>query len=190
MSLSQREDILTPRLALITLTPEAILSEQAGDHRLGEIIRCTIPSNWPLTHWEPHVFDFLLNQLDQHPDQLGWPRYIALPHPDGTRTLIGTLGAFSKTDPPTICEIGYGILPPYERRGLATEATQALINYLRNDPRIQTIIAHTFPTLPASIRVMEKCGLTFAGEGEEEGTIRYQLHLHPSPSHQSSGAPS
>jgi [ribosomal protein S5]-alanine N-acetyltransferase len=177
MSFPQREDILTPRLVLIAITSEAILSEQAGDHRLGEIIRCTIPSNWPLTHWEPHVFDFLLNQFAQHPDQIGWPRYIALPQPDGTRTLIGTLGAFSKTDPPTVCEIGYGLLSPYEGKGFATEAARALIEYLRADERIHSIIAHTFPSIPGSIRVMEKCGLTFDGDGEESGTIRYKLDL-------------
>jgi [ribosomal protein S5]-alanine N-acetyltransferase len=27
--------------------------------------------------------------------------------------------------------------------------------------------------------VMEKCGLTYDGEGEEAGTIRYRLQLRP-----------
>ncbi len=40
-----------------------------------------------------------------------------------------------------------------------------------------SIIAHTFPSLLGSIRVMEKCGLTFEGEGEEAGTIRYQSYI-------------
>lgn len=177
MSFPYPEDILTPRLALIAITPEAVLSEQAGDNRLGQIIRCTIPSCWPHADWEPHVFDFFLRQFAEHPDQLGWPRYIALPNPDGTRTLIGTVGAFSKTNPPTICEIGYGILPPWEGQGFATEATQALIAHLRKDQRIATLIAHTFPTISASIRIMEKCGLTFDGDGEEPGTIRYKREL-------------
>ncbi len=177
-------DILTARLTLIAITPKAIRAEQSArehldHHALANLIDCTIPKEWPLTHWEPHVYDFLLDQFAQHPDQLGWPRYIALRSSNGSRTLIGTLGAFSKTDPPTVCEIGYGILPPFEGRGFATESTQALIEYLRNDHRIQTIIAHTFPTLLGSIRVMEKCGLTFEGEGEEAGTIRYSLTLRP-----------
>lgn len=177
MPFLQPEDILTRRLALIAITPEAILSEQAGDNRLGQIIRCAIPSNWPHKDWEPHVFDFFLRQFADHPDQVGWPRYVALPAADGTRTLIGTVGAFSKTDPPSICEIGYGILPPWEGQGFATEAAHALIAYLRKDPRITTIIAHTFPTIPASIRIMEKCGLAYDGDGEELGTIRYKLDL-------------
>jgi RimJ/RimL family protein N-acetyltransferase len=177
MSFPQPEDIFTSRLALIAITPEAILSEQAGDNRLGEIIRCTIPPSWPPKDWEPHVFDFFLNQFAQHPDQIGWPRYVALPDPDGTRTLVGTVGAFSKTDPPAICEFGYATLPPWEGHGFATEAAQALITHLRKDQRVTDIIAHTFPTIPASIRIMEKCGLTYDGDGEEPGTIRYRLNL-------------
>lgn len=177
MSFPQPEDILTRRLALIAITPEAILSEQAGDNRLGEIIRCIVPLNWPLADWEPHVFDFLLKQFSEHPDQIGWPRYVALPNPDGTRTLIGTVGAFSKTEHPSVCEIGYGILPPWEGRGFATEATQALIQHLCQDRRLSAIIAHTFPSLSASIRVMEKCGMIYDGNGEAPGTIRYRLCL-------------
>ena len=75
------------------------------------------------------------------------------------------------------CEIGYSILAPYEGQGLATEAARALIEYLRGDARLSSIIAHSFPSLPASIRVMEKCGMVFDGKGEEPGTVRYRLQL-------------
>jgi RimJ/RimL family protein N-acetyltransferase len=173
------DDIVTPRLILITITPEAIKSEQAGDKRLGELIGCTIPTNWPHVHWEPHVFDFLLAQFEQHPDQIGWCRYIAFPDSDGSRTLIGTLGASTKPTAPTEVEFGYSVLPQFEGRGLATEAAKALVELLRNDERITSIIAHTFPSLIGSIRVMEKCGLSYDSEGEEAGTIRYHLQLRP-----------
>ena len=179
MSLPQRDEIVTSRLALIAITPAAIRSEQIDDKQLGELIRCTIPTNWPPVDWEPHVFDFILAQYEQHPDQIGWPRYVAFLQPDGGRTLIGALGAFSKATNPAECEIGYSILPPFDGRGLATEGTKALIEYLRGDERLTSIIAHTFPRLTGSIRVMEKCGLTFDGEGEEAGTIRYRLQLGP-----------
>jgi ribosomal-protein-alanine N-acetyltransferase len=181
MTLPQRDDIVTSHLSLIAITPEMMKSEQAGDHRLGELIQCAIPPNWPLTDWEPHVFDFILTQLDKHPDQLGWHRYVGFLHSDGSRTLIGSLGAFSKDATPAECEIGYSILPPFEGRGLATEGALSLIEYLRRDERITSIIAHTFPSIPASIRVMEKCGLTFDGDGEEAGTVRYRLNLRSLP---------
>ena len=181
MPLLSCDDIVTPRLNLIAITPEMLLSEKNGDGRLGELIQCVIPANWPLADWEPHVFDFLLTQLAEHPEQLGWPRYVCLVSPEGQRMLIGTVGAFTKAAAPTECEIGYSILAPYEGRGFATEAAKALIDYLRGDERITTVIAHTFPSIPGSIRVMEKCGMLFDGDRAQAGTIRHRLTLPPPP---------
>jgi RimJ/RimL family protein N-acetyltransferase len=150
-------------------------SEQAGEGRLGALIRCAVPQNWPHENWEPHVYDFLLTQLREHPEQLGWHRYVGLVSPDGQRTLIGSLGGFTKADP-SEAEIGYGLLPQFEGQGFATEGARALIEYLRGEG-IVSVIAHTFPSIPASIRVMEKCGMVFDGDGEEAGTVRYRLAL-------------
>ena len=121
----------------------------------------------------------MLFRSNEHPDQIGWCRYVAFLHPDGSRTLIGTVGGFAKVTAPTEAEFGYSILPPFEGRGLATEAAKTIIDFLRRDERITSVIAHTFPSIPSSIRVMEKCGLTYDGEGEEAGTIRYRMQLRP-----------
>ena len=177
MSVLLRDDIVTTRLTLIAITPETLLSEKNGDGRLGELIQCVIPANWPHKDWEPHVFDYLLAHFAEHPGEIGWPRYVGFVPPGGRRTLIGTVGAGTKAAKPSECEIGYGILPPYEGRGFATEGTKALIEFLRGYERIESVIAHTFPSIPASIRVMEKCELVFDGEGEEPGTVRYRLQL-------------
>jgi [ribosomal protein S5]-alanine N-acetyltransferase len=177
MSVLSCDDIVTSRLSLIAITPETLLSEKNGDGRLGELIQCVIPANWPHKDWEPHVFDFLLAHFAEHPEELGWGRYVSFAPPGGQRTLIGTVGGGTKTATPSECEIGWGILPPYEGRGFATEGAMALIDYLRGAEQIESLIAHTFPSIPASIRVMEKCGMVFDGDGEEAGTIRYRLRV-------------
>ncbi|MGD0444832.1 MAG: GNAT family protein [Edaphobacter sp.] len=177
MSVLSCDDIVTSRLSLIAITPETLLSEKNGDGRLGELIHSVIPANWPHKDWEPHVFDYLLAQLAEHPEELGWTRYVSFVSAGGHRTLIGTVGGGTKAARPSECEIGWGILPPYEGRGFATEAAKALIEYLRASERIESLIAHTFPSIPASVRVMENCGMVFDGEGEETGTIRYRLRL-------------
>jgi [ribosomal protein S5]-alanine N-acetyltransferase len=181
MSFELCDDIVTSRLTLIAITPEMMLSEKNGDGRLGELIQCVVPANWPHKDWEPHVFDFLLRQFAVYPEQLGWPRYVSFVPPGGERTLIGTLGAFAKAERPEECEVGYGILAPYEGQGFATEGVRALIDFLRGKEWLSSVIAHTYPSIPASIRVMEKCGMVFDGEGEEAGTIRYRLRLRPGP---------
>lgn len=180
MSSPLTEEIRTSRLALIAITNESIGAEQSANgnfHLLGEVIGCAITCEWPPIHWEPHVLTYMLNQFAAHPDQVGWHRYVALPEPSGARTLIGCVGAFARDD--STREIGYSILPSFEGRGYASEGTRALIHHLRMDTRVTSVIAHTFPSLPGSIRVMEKCGLAFDGDGDEPGTIRYRLRFTP-----------
>ncbi len=176
------EDLVTPRLALIAITREMLRSERAGDGRagdgrLGELIGCRVPANWPPVDWEPHVLDILEAQYARCPEQMAWQRYVAVRDPDGTRTLVGMVGAFWRETAPSECEIGYSVLPPFEGRGLATEAAGALIELIAADERILSVVAHTFPRLAGSVRVMERCGLVFEGPGEEVGTVRYRRWL-------------
>ncbi len=177
MTIHEYGDVITARLALIAMTPAMLLSEKAADGRLGKLIGCAVPANWPPEHWEPHVFEVLLTQFERHPEQMAWQRYVALPEPDGRRRLIGSVGAFWRETSPAECEIGYSILPPFEGRGLATEAARALIALIAEDARITSVMAHTYPRLGGSVRVMERCGMVYEGPGEEVGTVRYRLRL-------------
>lgn len=70
-------------------------------------------------------------------------------------------------------EVGYSIMPAFQRLGLASEAVAALIDWAFSDPGVQLVTAETLPSLPASIRVLEKNGFQFLGAGSEEGVIRY-----------------
>lgn len=162
-------DILTDRLCLIAITPPLMTLETATLRRL---LRADVPSAWPPEHWEPHVFDFMRRQQIEHPQTAVWNRYVLLR--SDPAVLIGTLGGFLKS--PAEAEIGYSILPPWHRQGLATEGTRALIRQIFGSPSVRTISAQTMPGLIASRRVLEKCGFAFAGPGDEEGTIRYCLH--------------
>ena len=56
-------------------------------------------------------------------------------------------------------EMGYAYLPDYYNRGYATEAFRGAISYLL-DHGFETVVAGAFAENPASLRVMEKCGMT------------------------------
>lgn len=174
------EDILTPRLALIAITPAMVLADKNADPQFEELIGCAVPKEWPPENWDPHVYDFLHELFERDPSSIGWTRFVVLRDAAGERTLVGTVGAFSTPSAPDVCEIGYGILQQFEGRGIITEAAQAFIERIRATGQFTSIIAHTFPWLGPSIRVMEKCGMTYEGPGEEQGTVRYRLRLTPS----------
>jgi [ribosomal protein S5]-alanine N-acetyltransferase len=89
-----------------------------------------------------------------------------------TGETIGTAGFFG---PPRdgVVEIGYGIVPSRQRRGYATEATHALIELALAQPGVSEIVAHAESANAASIRVLEKNALTYAGR--EGSLVRYSV---------------
>lgn len=167
-------DILTPRLALIAITPGSVEAEAAGFGELAKAVVARVPECWPPENWEPHVLQFLRDRFAADPTEVGWQRYIALLEEGGARTLIGTAGGFRRAEKPGECEIGYSVLADYQQRGFATEAAQAFIGWALSHADIEEIVAQTFPSLPRSIRVMEKCGMVFEGPGYQEGTVLYR----------------
>lgn len=168
------EDIETPRLALIAITIGSVDSEEAGRGEFASAVRARVPETWPPEHWERQVLQFLRDRFASDPEDVGWHRYIAVREDGGARTLIGTVGGFRRATKPDECEVGYSVLAEYRELGYATEAAQAFIRWALSHASIEDIVAQTFPNLPASIRVMEKCGMTFVGAGYEEGTILYR----------------
>jgi ribosomal-protein-alanine N-acetyltransferase len=60
-------------------------------------------------------------------------------------------------------ELGYVIAPAYWGQGLATEVTQALLNYAQKDMGAQKVVAFTDPGHLLSQKVLLKCGFKPAG---------------------------
>jgi [ribosomal protein S5]-alanine N-acetyltransferase len=166
-------DVMTARLRLVAITNEMMDAEAVNVQLLQPLLHARVPNEWPDENWEPHVFGFIRDQHAKYPHTRNWSRYVVLPGEDPV--LIGTVGAFQKSEHEA--EFGYGILKPWQRQGFATEAARALLTQVFALPHITSVIAHTFPHLPESIRVMEKCGLVADGSGEEDGTVRYRLLL-------------
>lgn len=92
---------------------------------------------------------------------------------DPAPTLIGWVGPKAPPDGEGNVEIAFGVVPSHEERGYATEATKALLDWIERDPRTRRIVAETPLGKAASHAVLEKCGLSFLGEGAHPGTIRF-----------------
>jgi ribosomal-protein-alanine N-acetyltransferase len=167
-------DLRVGPLRMVAITVPMLHAEREGDQaRLGELLRARITGEWPPVEWEPHVYEFILKQYEEAPQTEGWHRYVLLCDGLGkNRTLVGAVGAFPKGEGEA--EIGYSTLPQFQRRGYATACARTLMEWLLRREDVTAVIACTFPRLPESIKIMERCGMTYAGAGDEPGTVKYR----------------
>ncbi len=163
----------TPRLMLTGADAPILDADLAGRDSLQIALGVSVPEDWPPELLDPSALRWTRELLGRLPAYSPWRMYyVVLESP--TRTLIGICGFKGAPDAEGQVEIGYSVLPAYQRRGFATEAARALIG-IALACGAKAVMATTFPELMASVRVMEVCGLQNAGPGDEPGTVKYRL---------------
>ena len=60
--------------------------------------------------------------------------------------------------------VGYWVAKPYWNKGYCTEALQLMLDYIRSNTSLTSLLSGHFVDNPASGRVMEKCGFIPTGE--------------------------
>ncbi|MGB3639982.1 MAG: GNAT family protein [Rivularia sp. (in: cyanobacteria)] len=160
------ENIVTKRLYLVPFTLELVKAAIIGNDELATLLSVQISPEWPdeeLSQDLPFIADILdsknpLYQKWAKPKQWG-----SLIIHKSENTLIGKAGIKvipDETGSPTgSTELGYSIVPSYQRQGYASEAAKALIDWGFSQPDIQTITAGCNSDNIASKRVLEKVGM-------------------------------
>ena len=165
----------TDRLELVPGTAALGRAEIGDRARFAALLGAEVPASWPPPENDEATMAFFTEYVEKHPDSVGWAAwYILLVGEDNRKTAIGSCGFTARPDDTGTVETGYSILPEHQRRGYAPEAVAALVDWAFGHPSVMRVIAHTFPALRQSIRVLEKCGFTLTGPGQEEGTIRFE----------------
>lgn len=174
----------TARLVLLPASLESMDAAAQQDHaRLSRLLSARVPGDWPprvggdgrMAQERFRSVRDLLNRDETLVGWWGWWILLSGQFP----TIIGEVSPMGPPDKEGTVEVAYGIVDSHQGQGYATEATQALLEWVRRDPRVRRIVAETLPHLAAAIAVMEKCGMSFLGEGAEPGTIRYGLPIAP-----------
>jgi len=170
-------DLRVGRLRLVAIAPAMLAAEHASDAAgLAHLLRAQLTPEWPPADWEPHVYTMILKQYEEWPQSFGWHRYVLLTEGLGPnmlrRTLVGAVGGFPK--PNGDVEIGYSTLPAFQRKGYGTAFARKLVDWLLTREGVRSVSAQTYPRLAESIKVMERCGMRYAGEGDDPGTVRYR----------------
>lgn len=122
---------------------------------------------------EDEIRSFVDRQMELYRTR-GFCRWKLIHKPDGN--VIGFCGVgFWRNGPAR--EIGWWLARPYWGRGLATEAARAALDDIFERVRMDRVVSIAMLGNRASIRIMEKLGLQFDCEFENEGfrLVRYAI---------------
>ncbi len=154
-------ELETPRLKLIPFSLElkkAVLHERT---RLTDMVKLHISEDWPGPDYE-EALPFFIAQLEK--DSTVWDGIIVHKH---DAAIIGGMGFLGGPDASGAIEMGYNIIPEYRKQGYATEMASALVAWACEQPEIKTVTATCRDDNLASIRVLEKVGMSqLAYEGQ------------------------
>lgn len=165
--------IYTERMCLVPATVKLFLMELHNRQAFASTLNAYVPQAWPPEQITPEVIEEFIGRM-QAKDRKIWTFYWLLQRKEPELPVLVGSGGFLLHGDGTI-EIGYSMLSDYQNRGYATEAVRWMLQWAFSGLKQNCIIAHTYPYLKASIRVLEKNGFLYKGEGPEKGTITYEL---------------
>jgi RimJ/RimL family protein N-acetyltransferase len=166
--------IITRRLTLIPATVALLRAELESARGMEPLLGARVPETWPPLYYDEDAVRFALRAIESSPGaENWWFHYFILRDLDGD-TLIGA-GGFKGPPADGVVEIGYSILPEYQRRGFATEAASGLVAHAFSHGDIDRVRGETLPELDASIAVLRKCRFELVGAGSEPGVIRFEV---------------
>jgi RimJ/RimL family protein N-acetyltransferase len=162
---------------MIAATLEHVRIELESPEHLAALLDARVSSQWPTGEYDRDAMEFFRARLEEGGREVeGWYGWYAVREADaqGPRALVGAGGYFGPPDAEGVVEIGYSVLPEWQRAGYAVEMVRALLERAFGYARVAKVIAHTTESNPASIRVLLRCGFLAAGAGQEKGTLRFE----------------
>jgi [ribosomal protein S5]-alanine N-acetyltransferase len=142
---------------------------------LADKLNAVVSTDWPTGEYDRDAMEFFLSCFEQGGEAAqGWYGWYAINiDPDSaTRSLVGSGGYFGPPDSDGVVEIGYSVLPDWQRRGYATEIVKTLVAHAVSFATTNLVIAHTAPENAASKKVLLSNGFTEVGM--DEGDLRYE----------------
>jgi RimJ/RimL family protein N-acetyltransferase len=166
----------SPRLILRPATAAMLHAELDDRTRLAELLGVRVPENWP-PETLVDALPYFLEQVEGAPELAGWLMWYVVLKDDAGQgpVLVGSTGFTGPVGAGRSVETGYSVLPQYQNRGYATEAVGRLIGWAFSHPEVASVVAQTALEPNPSVRVLTKLGFRCVGEGEEFGTLRFEL---------------
>jgi len=167
----------TPRLQLVAYEPAHLLALMEGDGQFAQTFGVAPAEGLGAFFQSPDVSPDWVARLRASTHGDPWLHGFAVVG-RAEQLVIGTVGFKGPPNEHGEVEIAYGVAPPFDNRGYATEATAAGAEFAFGNDAVERVIAHTKPEHNASGRVLEKCGFLRIGEviDPEDGLVwRWEL---------------
>lgn len=171
--------IVTRRLTLVPASVALARAERDDRAAFADLLGAVVPDAWP-PRTIPDVLPLFLGWLESAPDRVGWFSWYALLRDatDAGSILIGG-GGFLGPPRDGVVQLGYSILPEFQRRGYATEMVRGLASWAFVQPSVAVIAAEAEWANPASVRVLERSGFQAAGPASHPERMRFELRAMP-----------
>ncbi|HUQ08490.1 MAG TPA: GNAT family protein [Kofleriaceae bacterium] len=155
----------TERLDLLPVTLPFVEAVMRQDRAGAEAIcGARLPVAWPGPDLIARAFGLSLDAIRANPECRLWGDTLLVTR-GGERRVVGSV-IFHGLPSDGIAEVGYGVDEAEQRQGYASEATRACVDWALAQSHITSVTAVTFPWHVASLRVIERCGMSRAGSRE------------------------
>lgn len=144
----------------------------AGDRARAEReAEAELPPDWPNRALIERAFTASLDRIRAAPETRLWGDRLMIPR-EGPRRIVGSV-IFHGYPEDGVAEIAYGVDEGSQKNGFASEAVTASVAWALSEPGVHCVEATTPDWHHASIRVMQKAGLSFLEQREHEllGTL-------------------
>jgi [ribosomal protein S5]-alanine N-acetyltransferase len=158
--------IETPRLQLVLL-PAVGAAALPGDRAAVErLIEARLPDGWPL----PDLLDILPIWAAARPEDEPFGIWLIVER--ATNTVAGDIGFHGPPDADGRVEVGFSVLPDRRRRGYASEAARAIVEWAVVQPAVREVVARSDVDNVASARTLTAAG--FRRLGERDGVVDWR----------------
>ena len=164
--------VLTERMELRPLPAIAAAALPEDREEASRILGAALPVEWP----EPDLLDVLPLQAAASQETECYGVWVMIERESGS--VVGDVGFIGPPDENGSIEVGYSVIPDRRRRGYATEAASAIVEWALSEPGVQVVVAGCDRDNEPSIRTLERLGFQRTGEANGQLRWRYEPPAH------------
>jgi len=163
----------TERLRLVPATLELADADLHNRMEFSHQLRASVPDSWPPPLNDEGSMRHTIDFLRRNPEDSGWAAWYWIAKT--RRPFLVGQGGFKGRPKDGCAEVGYSLLPAFQRQGYASEAVAALLAWAFAHAEVERVAAETLPELAPSIRLLERAGFSRGGKPSVEGILRFEL---------------